>query len=231
MWIRITDLSVKQVDANHLTNPKNPGNPMLLNLFQREGRTVFWVIKNKRVYSQYIETSTGKVISKRKWTDQMKTFAQQKLELLHPQKTVFRLTIFGWIFFLGAFALLGYLVYDGLVTSPERTEQFEQRQTEKATVTKGDIYKGRIEIYREEGSPLGMKGEFGCFKVVKIEGDTYHIAKSTEMSKTTQPLEQMNSTDFEQQTIKVQAKELSAYYKRFVSEDGLIEISFDEKKE
>jgi len=231
MWITITDLSVKQVAADQLSNPKNPGNPMILNLFQREGRMAFWVTKNKRAYPQYIEASTGKIISKRKWTEEMSAFAQQELAQLPPQKTVFRITVFGWIFLLGALALLGYLVYDGLVASPQRSEQFEQRQAEKAKVSEGDIYLGRIEVYKEKGTPLGMKGEFGCFKVVKVEGDTYHLAKSTEMNKTAKPLEQMNSSDFEQQAIVVQAKELSAYYKTFVSEDGLTEISFQEKKE
>ncbi|WP_262709342.1 hypothetical protein [Sphingobacterium alkalisoli] len=40
----------------------------------------------------------------------------------------------------------------------------------------------------------------------------------------------MNSTDFEQEAIAVKAKELEAYQKSFVSEDGLIDIYLNEKK-
>ncbi len=231
MWIRITDISVRQVDATHLNNPKNPGGTMVLNLFQRESRTAFFVSTTKKVYPQYLEIPAGKVISKRRWTDQMSVFAQEEQEKLPLQKGGFRLTVFGWIFFLGAFALLGYLIYDGMVAAPQRTAQFEQQQTEKATVSEGDIYLGRIEVYKETGNPLGMVGEFGCFKVVNVEGDTYHIAKSSEMGKTAKPLAQMNSTDFEEETIAVKAKELGAYHKTFVSDDGLTEVSFGEKKE
>lgn len=40
MWIRISKIGLKQVDATHLKNPKNPGSPMTLNLYQAESRTV-----------------------------------------------------------------------------------------------------------------------------------------------------------------------------------------------
>ena len=75
-----------------------------------------------------------------------------------------------------------------------------------------------------------MKGDFGFFKVVKINGDIYQIAKSVEMSKTSKPKDQLNSTSFEQETITVKAKELEPYQKSFVSEDGLVEIYLSEKK-
>lgn len=77
---------------------------------------------------------------------------------------------------------------------------------------------------------LGSQGGFGWFKVVKIENDIYHIAKSTEISDTAKPKEQMNSTDFEQEASAVKAKELEAYTKQFISEDGLIEFNLNEKK-
>lgn len=231
MWLRITDISVKQVDAGHLDNPGNPGGTMVLNLFQREGRTAFFVSKNKRVFAQYLAAATGKIISRRRWTDPMKAFAQEELERLPTQKGVFQLTLFGWIFFLGAFTLLGYLVYDGTVSAPRRAEQFDQRQAGMATVNEGDIYLGRIEVYKEKGNPLGMEGRFGFFKIIKIEGETYHIAKGVEMSETAKPLDQLNSTDFEEETVAIKAKELGPYYKTFASDDGLTQISFQEKKE
>lgn len=229
MWIRVADISLKQIDANHLGNPKSPDTPMVLDLFQRETGTAFWVVKNKKVFTQFLETPSGKTIPKRKWTDKMKTFAQSEIEKMPPQKGRIKVTIFGWLFLLFAFGTLGYLVYEGL-QAPKKAAKFQERMTEAATVREGDIYMGRIEVYKEKGNPLGMKGDFGFFKVVKINGDTYQIAKSVEMSKTAKPKEQLNSTDFEQEAIAVKAKELEAYQKSFVSEDDLIEIYLSEKK-
>lgn len=77
---------------------------------------------------------------------------------------------------------------------------------------------------------LGSEGGFGWFKIVSIDNDTYLISKSVEISKTAKPKEQMNSTDFEQETSAVKAKEMEAYTKQFVSEDGLIEVNLNEKK-
>ncbi|MBC9795231.1 hypothetical protein [Sinomicrobium weinanense] len=231
MWIRIKDISIKKIDATHLKNPKNPDKPMLLNLFQREGRTVLYVLKNKKVFPQFINTSTGLSIPKRRWTEEMKTFAQQEVEKVPPQKGGFKVTVFGWLFLLAVVGMLSYIVYDGLIGQPQRMKKFEQREAEMARVNEGDIFLGRIEVYKEKGSPLGMNLEFGCFKVVNIEGDVYHIAKSIEMSKTAKPLNQMNSTDFEQEAFVVKGKELGAHHKTFASDDGLTEISFRERKE
>lgn len=229
MWIRVADISVKQIDANQLENPKNLGTPMVLDLFQRETGTAFWIVKNKKVFTRFLEIPSGKTIPKRKWTDKMKTFAQSEMEKISPQKGRIKVTIFGWLLLLFAFGTLGYVAYEGL-QAPGKAAKFQQRMAKASTVHEGDIYMGRIGVYKEKGNPLGMKGGFGFFKVVKINGDTYQIAKSVEMSKTAKPKEQLNSTDFEQETFAVKAKELEAYQKSFVSEDGLVEIYFSEKK-
>ena len=230
MWIRVTDISLKQVDASHLENPKNTDTPMVLNLFQRETGTAFWSVYNKKVFPQFLETQYGKAIPKRKWTDKMKAFAQSEIEKMPPQKGRIKVTIFGWLLLLFAFGTMGYLAYEGL-QAPGKAAKFQQRIAEASTVHEGDIYMGRIGVYKEKGNPLGMKGAFGFFKVVKINGDTYQIARSVEMSKTAKPKEQLNSINFEQETIAVKAKELAAYQKSFVSQDGLVEIYFSEKKE
>ena len=229
MWIRVAYISLKQIEANHLENPKNTGTPMVLNLLQQETATALWMVKNKKVFPQFLETPSGKVIPRRKWTDKMKAFAQSKIEKMPPQKGRIKITIFGWFFLLFTIGLLGYLAYEG-IKAPEKAAKFQERMTEAATVREGDIYLGRIEVYEEKGNPLGMKGDFGFFKVVKINGDTYQIAKSVEMSKTSKPKDQLNSTSFEQETITVKAKELEPYQKSFVSEDGLVEIYLSEKK-
>lgn len=230
MWISITDITIKQLDANHLTNPNDPDNQMILNLFQREGRSAFWVTQNKKVYSQYLVAETGKVIPKSKWTDQMKSFAQKELNNLPPQKGRFKITIAGWIFLLVAIGILGFLMKQA-VQAPVKNQQHQKELAEKATVAEGDIYLGRIEVYKKKGNPLGMKGEFGWFKIESIESDTYHIAKSVEMAKKSQDVKPDSNTKFNATTIAVKPKELEAYHKTFISEDGLTEISLTEKKE
>lgn len=230
MWISITDISVKQVDASHLRSPIDEDNQMILNLFQREGRSAFWLTQNKRVYPQYLDAATGKVISRRKWTDQMKSFAQKELDNLPPQKGRFKITIVGWIFLLFAIGVLGFVTIEA-IQAPAKKQRYQQELAKKATVTEGDIYLGRIEVYKEKGNFLGRKLEFGWFEVKKIENDTYYIAKSVEMAKKHQDVKPQSNTKFSDTTIAVKPKELEAYHKTFISEDGLTEISFTEKKE
>jgi len=229
MWISITDISVKQIDASHLKSPVGPNNQMILNLFQREGRSAFWLTQNKRVYPQYIDTATGKVISRRKWTDQMKSFAQKELDNLPPQKGRFKITIVGWILLLFVVGIFGYITIEA-VQAPAKKRQYQQELAKKARVAEGDIYLGKIEVYKEKGNPLGMKLEFGWFKIQKIENDTYYIAKSVEMAKKSQDVKPQSNTKFSETNIAVKPKELEAYYKTFISEDGLTEISLTEKK-
>src|SRR5690606_12065382 len=132
-WFRITDIIVDRVAANHLENPKNPGSPMALAFFQRESRTVLHVHKTKKVFPQFIETPAGSRIPKRKWSTQMNNFAQQEIAKLPPQKGVRKITIFGWILFLFAFALIGYAVYE-TATLPAQKKAYEQKMAKKATV-------------------------------------------------------------------------------------------------
>src|SRR5690606_2195377 len=229
MWIRISKIDVKQVDASHLENPKSADNPMVLSLYQQESRMAFFVSTHKKVLTEYLQVPNGSRIPKRKWSAVMDDFAQAELAKTPPQKGSFRLTVVGWVFFLFAFGLLGYIVYDG-VRAPAREEAYQQRMTEEAKVAVGDIYFGTYRAYKEKGNMLGSEGGFGWFKVVEIENDTYYIAKSNEISKTAKPKEQMNSTDFEVETNAVKAKELEAYTKQFISEDGLLEFNLNEKR-
>lgn len=229
MWIQISKVDLKQVDAAGLDNPVNADSPMVLAFYQQESRMAFFISMHKKVLVEYRQT-TGTLIPKRKWTTEMDRFARAELAKVPPQKGVFKLTVVGWLFFFFAFGLLGYLIYDG-IREPARQEAYQQRMDEKATVAEGDIYFGHYRIYKEKGSVLGSQGGFGWFKVVKIENGTYHIAKSVEISKTARPKEQMNSTDFETEAAALKAKELEAYTKQFVSDDGLTEFNFNEKKD
>lgn len=230
MWFRISHLPLKQIDAGHLDNPKHPEKPMVLTLFQVESRTFAFVQKSKKAFPMYQEPPLGKPIAKRRWTPAMRALAEQELSTFPAPNGGFKFTIVGWIFVFFFLGLFGYLAYDSLVAAPQRTQVYEERQTELTQVSPGDIYLGRIEVYKEKNNPIGMEGFFGCFKVLDVQGNTYHILKSVEMSKTAKPLESLNSVDFESEPIIVEGKEIEAYHKTFASSDGLTQISFTEKK-
>jgi hypothetical protein len=229
MWFRITDIIVYRADATHLENPVTPGSPMELGLFQRESRSVIHVYKPNKIFPMYYETPGGGRIPMQKWSYQMREFAQERISRLPPQKAVRRLTVFGWLLFLFGFSLIGYAVYE-TVNLPAQKEAYKQKMEALAIVHTGDVYFGRYRIYKEKGNFAGSEGGFGWFKVMNIENDTYHIAKSVEISKTAKPKEEMNSSDFEQETKAVKAKDLGAYTKQFLSDDGLIEFNLDRKK-
>ncbi|WP_312555150.1 hypothetical protein [Empedobacter brevis] len=160
----------------------------------------------------------------------MKTFAKQKIAAASQPPFIFKFTIAGWILLLFAIGLLGYLVYDG-IQAPARTKKYEQRIAEQTKINVGDIYLGRMTMYREKGVLIGSKKEFGWFKIVKKENDTYHLVKSIEMINAPKNNgESLNSTDFEKESIVVKAIELEPYHKALASEDGLIEIALSEKK-
>ncbi|MDX3917418.1 MULTISPECIES: hypothetical protein [Olivibacter] len=65
----------------------------------------------------------------------------------------------------------------------------------------GDIYFGHYEAYKGKGTPIGAKIGYGWFKVVKVEGEDYYLARNTEMNKGHKPKEQLNSTDFETESM------------------------------
>jgi len=230
MWIRITDAIIKKVAADHLKNPKDQQKPMVLAFFQRESRSVLHVHQPKKVFPQYYQTPTGGSIPIRKWTNEMEIFAQQELAKLPPQRGWFKITVFGWILLLFSFSLIGYALYE-TATLPAQKEAYKQKIAALATVEEGEIYFGRYRVYQEKGDFTGSEGGFGWFKVVSIENGTYHIAKSVEISTTAKPKEQMNSNDFDEDSFAVKAKELEAYTKQFVSEDGLTEFNLNERKE
>lgn len=90
----------------------------------------------------------------------------------------------------------------------------------------GDIYFGHFESRQSKNDRIG----FGWFKVVKVEGDTYYIAKSTAMSKTSKPKEHMDSNSFEMEGIPVKITEQAGYMINLKSPDKGVEIYFTGKK-
>ncbi|MGH2624855.1 MAG: hypothetical protein ACRDE7_14395, partial [Sphingobacterium sp.] len=185
---------------------------------------------HKGLQVEFTDQSTNKAIPKSRWTAQMHQYAEQELSKFPMQKRFFKIPVVGWLFLLFAFGLLGYLVYQSL-QQPAKKEAYELKMTDKAKISVGDIYFGNYRVYKEKGEMLSSTGGFGWFKIVTIENDVYHIAKSISVSKRALPKEEMNSQEFETETSAVKPKVLEAYTKQFVSENGLIEFNFNEKKE
>lgn len=89
----------------------------------------------------------------------------------------------------------------------------------------GDVYFGHFGARPGPGDRLG----FGWFKVLKVDGDTYYIAKSTIMSKTSKPKEQLDNSTFEAEGTPVKITEQAGYLINLRSADQGLEIYFTDK--
>lgn len=228
MFFSIQKIEQAAHDTDTLQNPKNPGNPMVLGIYRNKIGTVIYSIHTKKTFGEYWDKVEKKKIPKRLWTPEMKEFYKQKALEAPKPPYLYKITIVGWIFVLGAIALFGYLIYDSAKPPLPKSEEYVAME---AAPAEGDIYFGRYEIYKEKGNPLGMEGRFGWFKVLKVDGDVYHIARSTEMNRGHKPKEQLNSTDFETESMPpVKLTEQTGYNLRFKSDDGLTEVYITDKK-
>lgn len=230
MWIKLSELTVQQIKADQLKSPANPDSPLELYLFQRESSTAFFVSRNKKVLAKYIEKSSRVQIPKRKWTKHMQSFAEQSINNVPNQKSVFKITILGWLLLLVATALLGYIAYKE-IQAPAKKARFEQKLEKAATIHVGEIYFGHFEEFKESKAlgRISSKIGFGWFKVVKIEHNKYYISKGIQMSKKSIPKERLNNKEFEQGSTPVTAKEITAYNKTFESADRHIVFYLTQK--
>lgn len=228
MFFSISKVEQAAHHADKLQNPKNPGNPMVLGIYRSNIRTVIYYVYTKKTFGEYWDTVENKKVPKRLWTPEMKEFYKQKALEAPKPPYFYKITIFGWIFVLLFAGVFGMLIYDSAkppLPKPDTYVAMEQAPAE------GDIYFGKYEIYKEKGNPLGAEIRFGWFKVLKVEGDVYHIAKSTEMNRGHKPKEELNSTDFETESMPlVKLTEQTGYNIRFKSDDGLTEIYITDKK-
>lgn len=228
MFFLVQQIEEAMYSADGLQNPKNPGNAMALGIYRTHFKTAIVKSQSKKPAGIYWDTVLNKRIANRHWTPEMKAFAQQKVSEM-PKPTYFmKLTMVGWIFMVLIIAFFGYLFYDSQKPPlPKSATSIAMEQ--KPAV--GDVYFGHYEINREKGAAIGTKLGFGWFKISKIEGDTYYISTSTEMSKTAQPKEKMDNSNFETEILPaVKLKELASYNVRFKSADGLTEIYLSDKK-
>jgi len=228
MFIAIDKIEQSAHHTDKLQNPKALGNAMVLSIYRNKIRTALYIVNTKKTYGEYWDKVENKKIPKRLWTPEMKALYKAKALEAPMPPYIFKITIIGWIFVLLMTGVFGMIVYNELKPPLPKSEEYVAM--EKAPV-EGDIYFGRYEIYKEKGNPLGMEGRFGWFKVLQVEGDIYHIAKSTEMNKGHKPKEQLNSTNFETESMPpVKLTEQTGYNIRFLSDDGLTEIYITDKK-
>lgn len=228
MFIAIDKIEQSAHHTDKLQNPKAPGNAMVLGIYRNKIRTALYIVNTKKTYGEYWDKVENKKIPKRLWTPEMKALYKEKaLEAPQPPY-IFKITIIGWIFVLLMTGVFGMIVYNELkppLPKPATYVAMEQAPVE------GDVYFGRYEIYKEKGNPLGMEGRFGWFTVARVEGDVYYLAPSIDMSKGHKPKEQLNSTDFETESLPpVKLTEQTGYNIRFLSDDGLTEIYITDKK-
>ena len=100
----------------------------------------------------------------------------------------------------------------------------------KKAPVEGDVYFGHFESFKNAGERIASNVGFGWFRVVKVEGDVYYIAKASEMSKNYKPKEQLNSADFEVENTSVKIIEQSGYMINLKAIDGKMEIYITDKK-
>lgn len=228
MFFRISKIEQALHHADGLQNPKNTHGPMVLGIYRTKAQTIICSVYSKRTFGEFWDNKEQKKIARRHWTPQMKAYEKQKAMEAPKPPFIFKFTVVGWLFLLLFIGITGHLIYDSVkppLPKSEKTIAMEQ------VPMANDIYFGRYELYKERGTPLGMIGGFGWFKVLKVEGELYHIAKSIEMSKSFKPEEQLNSTEFELESLPpVKLLEQSGYHIRFESDDRLTEIHITNKK-
>lgn len=213
--------------ASGLQNPRNPGNPIVLVVYRQLTRTAIFSAHSKKAFAEYWDDTVGKKIARRHWTPEMKALANQKVGEAPKPPYIFKMTIVGWIFVLLIIATFGLIVYESV--KPPVPKSAEYLAMEKAPET-GDIYFGHYEAFNTAGDRIASDLGFGWFNVTKVAGDTYYLAKSTQMSKTHKPKEALNSTDFEAEVTPVIITEQAGYIINMKSTDGRLEIYITDKK-
>ncbi|MEI2271735.1 hypothetical protein OHD16_06235 [Sphingobacterium sp. ML3W] len=196
---------------------------MDLVFLRTEMRMAVCTVHSRKAAGEFRDVNTGKVIRRRLWTPEMKAFYQSKTNEVPSPPFVFKLTIVGWIFTVLIIAFFAMLTYD-VVKPPLPKSAVSLAMEQKPSV--GDIYFGHFEARQGTGDRLG----FGWFRVTKVENDTYFIAKSTTMSKTSKPKEQLESNSFETEGTPVKITEQASYLINLKSEDGGMEMYFADKK-
>lgn len=222
MFFSIQQYEAARFRVDFFQNPQTATGEMSLVFLRTEMRMAVCTVHSKKAAGEFRDLATGKVMPRRLWTAEMKAFYVTKSNEVPPPPFVFKMTVLGWIAALMVVAVFGMIIYDELKPPlPKSAKTIAMEQTPAA----GNLYFGHFEALPGAGDRIG----FGWFKVVKVQGDTYYIAKSTDMSKTSKPKEQLGSTDFEMDGTPVKITEQASYMINLKSIDGGIEFYFTDK--
>lgn len=227
MFFVISRVRQASYAAQGLQNPENPSHPMTLVVYHTLMRAAVCSVYSKKAFCEFRDEADGKTISRNLWTAEMKAYSRQKSTEVPKPPFIFKLTIAGWIGILLVVAFFGLMAYDGMKPPRARLEKTVSMERVPGI---GDIYFGHFETYKEKGNPLGIKTGYGWFRVEKVSGEEFYIAKSKEMSQVHRPKEQLSSTDFEPEHLPLKLSEQTGYNLRFQSADGLTEVYITDKK-
>lgn len=227
MFFWVSQLKEAFYPANHLQNPVKKDNPMTVNIIRTQSRTAFFTINSKKSFTEYWDTIDQKKIPKKLWTSEMKDFSNQKIQETPAPSFMFKFTIVGWIFTAAIIGFFVYLIYDSV--KPDAPKSAKYISMEKAPQA-GDIYFGRFEAFTKPGDRIASDVGFGWFKISQVNGDTYTISKSKEMSDGYKAKEQLNNTEFETNGTPAKITEQAGYMLNLKATDGKMEIYFTDKK-
>lgn len=227
MFFTISKIEQAVHTADHLKNPEQGKHSLLFRVFRTQSRTAFTIVYAKRAFGEFSDVVSQQKIARRQWTPEMKAFAAQKVAEAPKPPFIFKLTIAGWIFAFLVAAFFVYLIYDS--AKPPLPKSVKQIAMEQSPAT-GDIYFGHFESFKNPGDPIASEVGFGWFKIVKVEGAVYHIARSTQMTKTHHPKEELNSIDFQSESIPALIIQQEAYSINLKSIDEKMEIYINDKK-
>lgn len=226
MFIYFKKIEEASFSADHLQNPVNPGNQMILVFYRSYFSTAFYTGYSKNAAPSYYDRVTDKFIPKRKWSDGMKSYVKECEP--HIRQAPFRLkpTIFGYIFILAFIGFFAYLVYDTVKPNPYQQERVSKLSE---AMHGGDLYFGRF-TEKDPGTGAPKSSGFSWFKVMDAGEGSLLIAKGREKSTTAKTSMEMNSTDFDTETVPMKLIRQESYQIDLVSEDGSLEVSLTEKK-
>jgi len=222
MFFLLQQYEAVRFEASQLQNPQTVDQEMVLVFLRTEMRMAVCTVNSKKAAGEFRSLSTGKAISRRLWTAEMKAYYQTKSVEVPGPAFVFRITILGWIVALLVVAVFGMIIYDEVKPPLPKSAQTIAMEQKPAV---GDLYFGHFEAGQGTGDRLG----FGWFKVLKVQGDTYYIAKSTNMSKISKPKEQLDNSTFEPEGTPVKITEQAGYLINLKSADQGLEIYFTDK--
>lgn len=227
MFISVRLYEVASFQADHLENPVQPGNLMVLGFYRNYASTVVITTYSKKAAPIYLDLETNKRIPAKKWTPQMKQYAAEKAPLVPKAPHFIKPTIVGYICIALFFGALAYLIYDTVRPKPSMEEAYRTDLQEKPKA--GDIFYGRYELFKP-GERVANKVGFGWFKVLNEQNGTFSIAMNKEMSAGYKPSNELNSTDFEEsgQEMKIDSQE--SFQIKMISDNKQAEYYFSEKK-